>query len=412
MGCRTHVPVWHEATTRWVQEGRLVLLGVTQEQHPDRCRLFAQWQRLGWPILHDPINLLESSGVPIFVAIDEHGIVRSTKPQVKSLQADFLDRVFPDDAAKNLVAPRKGSVILPGQDRPDFAALHRHAEAGNTGGTWRELGDALVLWGGASRTADALAAYSQALRVEPRHGPTLFRLGVCYRQRYDAGLRQAGDFQAAVDSWNQALALDPNQYIWRRRIQQYGPRLDKPYAFYDWVAQAEQEITARGEKVLPLAVRPVGAEIAHPVRAFQEEEADAKPPDPEGKILRDTRGLIDTEVTVVPTRVQPGQSLRVHVMFRPDGQRKAHWNNEAEPLRLWVDASAGWQVSRRLLAAPPGVQPATTEARALDFEVKAPAGARGKVRLTAYALYYVCEDIGGKCLFLRKDIPIDVDVGP
>ncbi|MCI0458251.1 MAG: hypothetical protein L0Z62_14905, partial [Gemmataceae bacterium] len=72
---------------------------------------------------------------------------------------------------------------------------------------------------------------------------------------------------------------------------------------------------------------------------------------------------------------------------------------------------AGWRVSRRLLAAPPGEQPVTTEARALDFEVKAPASARGTVRLTAYALYYVCEDVGGQCLFLRKDIPIEVDVG-
>ncbi len=52
------------------------MLGVTQEQHADRCRLFAQWKQFGWPILHDPINLLEAPAVPIVVAIDEHGIVR------------------------------------------------------------------------------------------------------------------------------------------------------------------------------------------------------------------------------------------------------------------------------------------------------------------------------------------------
>jgi hypothetical protein len=293
VGCRTHVPVWHDATARWVQEGRLVLLGVTQEQHPDRCRLFAQWKGFDWPILHDPINVLESSAVPIVVTIDAHGIVRSTKPQVKSFQADFLDREFQDDAAKD-TAPRKAPVLPPGQDRPDFVALQRHTEAATTVGAWRELGDALALWGGDSRTDDAIAAYRQALRVAPQHGPTLFRLGVCYRQRYDAGRRQAGDFQAAVDAWNQALALDPNQYIWRRRIQQYGPRLDKPYAFYDWVAQAEREITARGEKPVPLAVRPLGAEIARPVRTFTEEEPDARAPDPEGKILRDpARPFVD-----------------------------------------------------------------------------------------------------------------------
>ena len=59
------MPVWHEGTAKWVKEGKLVLLGVTQEQHADRCRLLAQWKGFGWPILHDPINVLEATGVPI-----------------------------------------------------------------------------------------------------------------------------------------------------------------------------------------------------------------------------------------------------------------------------------------------------------------------------------------------------------
>ena len=86
MGCRQHVPVWHEATREWVKQGRLVLLGVTQEQHADRCRLFAQWKRFDWPILHDPINLLEAPAVPIVVAIDEHGIVRAIRPRPGDVQ--------------------------------------------------------------------------------------------------------------------------------------------------------------------------------------------------------------------------------------------------------------------------------------------------------------------------------------
>ena len=75
------MPVWHDATRQLVKDGRLVILGVTQEQHPERCRLFAQWKQFDWPILHDPINVLESAAVPIVVAIDEHGIVRSTRPR-------------------------------------------------------------------------------------------------------------------------------------------------------------------------------------------------------------------------------------------------------------------------------------------------------------------------------------------
>ena len=43
-------------------------------------------------------------------------------------------------------------------------------------------------------------------------------------------------------------------------MQQYGPRLDKPYPFYDWVETAREEIRARGETPSPLRVEPAGAE--------------------------------------------------------------------------------------------------------------------------------------------------------
>ena len=65
------MPVWHEKVQPWIKQKKLVVLGVTQEQHPSRCRLFAQWKQIDWPILHDPINVVGCSGVPIVVAIDE-----------------------------------------------------------------------------------------------------------------------------------------------------------------------------------------------------------------------------------------------------------------------------------------------------------------------------------------------------
>ena len=46
-----------------------------------------------------------------------------------------------------------------------------------------------------------------------------------------------------------------------------------------------------------------------------------------------------------------------------------------------------------------GEGPESREARMLDFEAKLPATRNGKARLNAYALYYVCEDAGGQCLF-------------
>jgi tetratricopeptide (TPR) repeat protein len=404
------VPVWHKGTAKWVKEGKLVLLGVTQEQHPDRCRLLAQWQGLGWPILHDPINVLGPSAVPVLVAIDEHGIVRSTRPRLDTFETDFLGKSFPDEA-RGGGPPRRLTPDVPsGRAGPDFEALRRRAEKEGRSTAWRDLGDALALWGGEERVSAALDAYTRAAKLAPKDAATQFRLGVCYRRRYESGQRQAGDFQAAVDRWSRALDLDPNQYIWRRRIQQYGPRLDKPYAFYDWVSVAEKEITARGEKPVALRVRPGGAEMAQPLKAFPAKAPPARPPDPEGKVRRDNKGLIRAEVTVVPPHARPGQAVRIHVVLRPDARHKAHWNNEAEPLRLWLGPPEGWQVAQRLLVGPRVKKAVTEEERALDFEVKAPAGARGKARLSAYALYHVCDDDGGQCRFLRLDIPIEVPV--
>jgi hypothetical protein len=399
------VPVWHEKTAQWVKDGKLVLLGVTQEQHPDRCRLFAQWQRFDWPVLHDAINVLESAAVPIVVAIDEHGIVRSIRPRPDQLQADFLDRTFADDTA-GADPPVPTPSLAPATGRPDFAALRRRAEATPTAAAWRSLGDAMALWGADEHVGVAIDAYARATQADPRDAAARFRLGVCYRRRSESVLGQPGDFQAAVEAWGQALALDPNQYIWRRRIQQYGPRLDKPYAFYDWVEQAEREVRARGETPVPLRERPGGAEIAQPTKAFPGATAPGTEPDPEGKISRDAGGMARAEVTVVPARGRPGQAVRVHIVLRLDARQRAHWSNEAEPLRVWIGLPSGWQADGRLFSAPAATRAVSEEPRALDFEVKAPAGARGEARLSAYALYNVCDDAGGQCRFLRLDIPV------
>jgi tetratricopeptide (TPR) repeat protein len=392
-----------------VKEGKLVLVGVTQEQHADRCRLLAQWQGFAWPILHDPINVLEVTGVPILVAIDEHGIVRLTRPALDTFQADFLDKSFADDAkggpANRITPALKESTVSPNWD-----ALRARAKQDAAAAAWRELGDALVLWGGDGRLKEAIDAYGRAVQLDPKDGPALFRLGVCYRQRYETTLRRPGDFQAAIDYWGRALDRDPNQYIWRRRIQQYGPRLDKPYAFYDWVEEAEKDLRALGEKPVPLRVRPGGAEIAQPVKALPAAPAEVRAPDPDGKVHRDTEGLVRVETTVAPARARPDQAVRIHVVFRLDQKQQAHWNNEAEPLRLWVEPPEGWQVSERLLQAPAVREPVSGEVRSLDFEIKAPKEARDKVRLTAYALYHVCDDKGGQCRFLRLDVPIELVV--
>jgi tetratricopeptide (TPR) repeat protein len=384
-----------------VKQGRLALLGVTQEQHADRCRLFAQWKRFDWPILHDPINLLEAPYVPIVVAIDEHGIVRTADPRPETLAADFLDKTFADDAP-----PGAPPAIGPA----DPAALLRKAKEAPGADSWRAAGDALTIWGGAGRLDDAIDAYSRALEFNPSDKNALFRLGVARRMRHESQERRPGDFQAAIDAWERAMELDPNQYIWRRRVEQYGPRLAKPYAFYDWVTQAKAEIARRGEVPQPLNLEPYGSELAGPLRDVLAEARVPVEPDPNGQIHRDLAPLIDAEVAAVPARVRPGHAARVHMTFRPNPAHAGHWNNESTPLRVWVTGAEGWTIAARLLEAPPGSQPESNEVRRLDFEVKAPPTAAGKTRLSAYALYNACEQTGGRCLYLRQDLTIELDV--
>ena len=88
------MPVWHKATQEWVRQGRLAVLGIAQEHHSDRCRLFAQWKGFDFPILHDPINSLGPKVVPLMVAIDEYGIVRAVSPTLKDFEENFLDKHF------------------------------------------------------------------------------------------------------------------------------------------------------------------------------------------------------------------------------------------------------------------------------------------------------------------------------
>jgi tetratricopeptide (TPR) repeat protein len=268
------------------------------------------------------------------------------------------------------------------------------------------------LWGGDDKVTAAIDAYGKAIEFDAKDALAHFRRGVVMRRRYESAGRREGDFQRAIDDWGAALALDPNQYIWRRRIQQYGPRLDKPYPFYDWVAKAEAAIRRRGEAPVKLDVRPGGAEIARPTRVFAADKAAVKNPDADGKIVRDAEGMIRAEVTVVPRRVKPGESARVHVVLRPNAELGAHWNNEAERLRLWIDPPKAAAVSARLVeAGEPPPTAVSEEERTVDFEVKIPGDAWEDVRLAAYALYNVCDDVGGQCRYLRLDLEVVVPVG-
>ena len=102
---RLAIDTWRAETRSLIKDGKLVFLGVMQEQHRDRCRLFAQWQKLDFPILHDALNLAGVTRLPTVVAVDERGIIRAIDPEPESLQKGFVNKKFPKPKRRNRRAP-------------------------------------------------------------------------------------------------------------------------------------------------------------------------------------------------------------------------------------------------------------------------------------------------------------------
>lgn len=189
------------------------MVGIIQEQHPQRARLFMQWQQMDWPILVDSYNLLGITVVPVVVLIDEHGIVREIGPDLENttqLEKSFINNTFSASAAPAAMPPKTGSRLA-----QEIAKIDNKDSGENVSTLIQQL--------------------EKICRENPDDAVAHFRLGVAYRKRYDAKARESQDFQLAVFHWSTALHLDPNNYIWRRRLQQFGPRLEKPYPFYNWV---------------------------------------------------------------------------------------------------------------------------------------------------------------------------------
>ena len=175
------------------------------------------------------------------------------------------------------------------------------------------------------------------------------------------------------------------------------------------MAEAEAAIRKRGETPVMLPVRPDGAEIAQPTKAFAVQKDAPKNPDPLGKITRD-KGSVSCEVVVVPTAVKPGQSARIHLTFRLAPTTTDHWNNEAEPLRVWIDTSDGILTSQQLVEAEKPKAATSKESRTVGFEVQVPKNASGTIRVPVYALYHLCDDAQGQCRFLRLDAAVELRV--
>lgn len=367
------MPGWYAKLSDELKNGSLQAIGLIQEQHPQRTELFNQWKQLDMKLLVDPLNALDVTAVPIVLLVDESGVIRHRNPSVDDVHA-FLKSKESSFVEANQV---------PGQQ-------------------WSK-GDKAALEG---RVDDAIEHYQDALKTQPESGRLHFRLGVAYRMKYDSAGGTPSDFVAAVDHWKRALDLDPNQYIWRRRIQQYGPILDKPYPFYNWVETARAEIEARGEQPVELSVEPQGAELAGPKTKISTNAEAPSSPDPQGKIRRDEERAVTVKTTVVPSTNSKQRALRVHLLLEPNHLKGFAWNNEADPVRLWLDSNDDCIYSEQLIELPLPATATSEERRTADIEVRWSDDAPESI--TGYVLYHVCDKDTGVCLYRRRDVSISL----
>lgn len=381
------MPVWQQEIKK-LGSNNLVVIGVVQEQHSERTQLYRHWKQFEFPIVQDPITQNGIAVVPVFVGIDEYGIVQSTRLRPNGLSA-FV--------AKKTDKPAEPAPKL------DGSINHREiAEQENHQQHWVDWGDQELLFRphGGESLDNAISAYSSAVKLDPENGAILFRLGVAYRMRYDEESHADEDFDNASQKWSEALASNPNQYIWRRRIQQYGPRLDKPYPFYDWVEQAISDIEKRGETPIELKVPLTQSELAG--RSRPSYSSDAENPDPTGKIIRDEGQYIQIQSTTVPAMVAEGKPTTIHFRLVP---KEAKWNNESTPLTIWIHSEDA-DLTAQLLQFDNPEQATSSENRNLELDLMVKKGAT-ECTVAGFALYNVClED--GTCVYRRQDFSFNV----
>lgn len=332
---------------------------------------------MDFPILVDSLNRIGVHAVPLMWAIDEHGAVQKTRPQEEWITGEFLTADFPEPTtAPRTETPSAGTVA--------FLA-----------GKW----------------TDAIAGYREKIKANPDNADAWFRLGSSLRARHDSDNRQDGDFQGAIAAWTKALQLNPPNYIFNRRLQQYGPRLIKPYPFYTWIEEAKADIVARGEEPPRLRVALEGSEIALPDRqGVQAQEANAlAEPDPNGLLPMDIKGLVKIESVVAPAPATAGQNARIYLRFQPDQMQKVTWDNEAGELRVWVKTPAGLVLAQQYLESDIPRVSSSNELRSLELEIGIPESLRGETFLEGYAMYYVCEG-DEACVFMRQDFKVSLQV--
>lgn len=379
--------MWQQRLAPLIKAGKLTVIGVVQEQHADRARLYRQWRQLDWPLAIDPTNELDLRVVPVPLLVDEAGVIRAKLRKPAELEA-FLAR----PAVKAGAHPR-----------PAVRATLAQIITGKPGcGTAGEQAASLLHMGELDR---AVAAYEALIKAHPTDARWRFRLGVALRRRSERAAAKPGDAQAAVARWGEALAMEPGQYIWRRRLQQYGPRLAKPYPFFTWVKTAREAITARGETPHPLRWEPAGSELAGPARGGEAVALGAHP-DPQGKLPLDA-DQVSAEALVTPASVRPGGRVRLRIRLVPGAA--VTWTDEGQPASAWLKLPPGWKLFENQLTHPREAKP-SSQPRLLECELAVPADASGVIQLPIVVTYDTCEKATGVCRRLRRNLVAKITV--
>ncbi|MEO1698229.1 MAG: hypothetical protein AAFU73_13100 [Planctomycetota bacterium] len=428
---------WAEAAENAVAAGRLRIVCVAQEQSPDRPALFAALHGIDFPLLWDPFALCGLERVPLALLVDEDA-------RIRAVGAD--PRAFADELGPRLVEPL-GLPHLPAAAPRAGGFRVTRAATDRTDGTRRAL--ARLLMGGAftdvsgGPTLDADVAELERAAASAGAVPEdRFRLAVALRMRAETPRARADDFQRALDEWRAALAARPERLVWRRRIQRFGPLLDRPDSFYGWARPA---VHAGARLVVPLGEGESAPRTTRIPGGRPSAERTAPPPDAAersrdgGRAVRvETAVALNTGALGSKVRV-PAGAARVHVTLRP--RPGVLWADagpggfEPAPPVLWLEVPDGWQVDARRVrfrgagvgaeplrvefevstvpfvpAAPEGGGDEREDGDAGPPDVPPPPAADGLFR--AFALYRVVARGAEEAASLRQDFEFRVVLAP
>ena len=359
------MPGWHAKTKDLVAANKLQVYGIAPEQYGDRMALFLQWKQLNFPVMMDPLNVMGVKAVPITLLVDQHGVIRYRNPKAKDLKA-FLQSDYPEEKRK------KSQPLSPEVEQALEAIQSEDIKKVQTAS--QQLG---------------------AIKLSKKNAATAFQAGVLARWLYD---HEGGPqtFQTAVEYWGKALEKIPSQYIWRRRIQQYGPRLDKPYPFYDWVKAARKDITNRNEVPTVLRVEPSGSEVAPPQRKNEPIRETREFSSAQDK-LPNSHEFLNVITTLIP-HTDDQDKGRLHLRLTPT--QKAHWSSDAQEVELWLQRKNGKTIflSDSATFLKPD-QETSSDHRTLEADVSPSQLDGGKLIL----FYSLCETDNAVCRFLKTE---------